>query len=64
MASGQLVGEAGAGINLSSSMTVVKKKPTKQAVGVLCWQLVPIVSCVYVVTQKIKEGLLQLFDLH
>lgn len=60
MASGQLGRETG-GINLSSSMTVVKKK---KAVGVLCWQLVPLVSCVYVVAQKIKEGLLQLFDLH
>ena len=60
MASGQLRGEVGE-INLSSSMTVVKKK--KKGSGLLCWQLVPLISCVYVVAQKIKEGLLQLFDL-
>lgn len=42
-------------------MTVVKKK---KAGGLLCWQLVPLVSWVYIVAQKIKEGLLQLFDLH
>lgn len=33
MASGQLGGEAGAGINLSSSMTVVKKKTNKTGSG-------------------------------
>lgn len=44
-------------------MTVVKKKK-KKAGGLLCWQLVPLVSWVYAVAQKIKEGLLQLFDLH